>query len=66
MRQVTGSLGTVVKGMDKAMESMNLEKVSPDYIIWCVVVVYSCGNWVWWRTGEGTCGKRGRRMIWIV
>lgn len=28
MRTVTGSMGQVVKGMDKAMESMNLEKVS--------------------------------------
>lgn len=28
MRQVTGSLGSVVKGMDKAMQSMNLEQVS--------------------------------------
>lgn len=28
MRTVTGSMGSVVKGMDKAMESMNLEKVS--------------------------------------
>ena len=28
MRQVTGSMGQVVKGMDKAMESMNLERVS--------------------------------------
>lgn len=27
MRQVTGSMGQVVKGMDKAMESMNLERV---------------------------------------
>jgi len=28
MRQVTGSMGQVVKGMDKAMESMNLERAS--------------------------------------
>lgn len=28
MRQVTNSMGSVVKGMDKAMESMNLERVS--------------------------------------
>ncbi|KAI9633165.1 Snf7 family [Dioszegia hungarica] len=27
MRQVTGSLGSVVKGMDKAMQSMNLEQI---------------------------------------
>lgn len=28
MRKVTGSMANVVKGMDKAMESMNLETVS--------------------------------------
>lgn len=28
MRQVTGSMSSVVKGMDKAMESMNLERIS--------------------------------------
>lgn len=28
MRTVTNSMGSVVKGMDKAMESMNLERVS--------------------------------------
>lgn len=27
MRQVTGNVSSVVKGMDKAMESMNLERV---------------------------------------
>ena len=27
MRQVTGNMTSVVKGMDRAMESMNLEKV---------------------------------------
>lgn len=29
MRQVTGNMSSVVKGMDKAMESMNLERVGP-------------------------------------
>lgn len=28
MRQVTGNMSSVVKGMDKAMESMNLERIS--------------------------------------
>lgn len=28
MRQVTGNMGQVVRGMDKAMETMNLERVS--------------------------------------
>ena len=28
MRSVTNSMGQVVKGMDKAMESMNLERIS--------------------------------------
>ncbi|KAJ1956856.1 Vacuolar-sorting protein SNF7 [Linderina pennispora] len=28
MRQVTGSMANVVRGMDRAMESMNLEKIS--------------------------------------
>jgi charged multivesicular body protein 1 len=27
MRQVTGNMTSVVKGMDKAMETMNLERV---------------------------------------
>jgi charged multivesicular body protein 1 len=27
MRTVTNSMGSVVKGMDRAMESMNLERV---------------------------------------
>ena len=27
MRQVTGNMTSVVRGMDKAMESMNLERV---------------------------------------
>ena len=29
MRQVSGNMASVVKGMDKAMESMNLERVRP-------------------------------------
>ena len=28
MRQITGNMASVVKGMDKAMDSMNLERVS--------------------------------------
>ncbi|KAG8907008.1 Vacuolar-sorting protein SNF7 [Tulasnella sp. 403] len=28
MRQITGNMASVVKGMDKAMESMNLERIS--------------------------------------
>lgn len=32
MRSVTNSMGSVVKGMDKAMESMNLERVSLDLL----------------------------------
>jgi charged multivesicular body protein 1 len=31
MRQVTGNMSSVVKGMDKAMESMNLERVRHTY-----------------------------------
>jgi charged multivesicular body protein 1 len=33
MRSVTNSMGSVVKGMDKAMESMNLERVSPFLLV---------------------------------
>jgi len=33
MRSVTNSMGSVVKGMDKAMESMNLERVSCSLIL---------------------------------
>jgi charged multivesicular body protein 1 len=32
MRSVTNSMGSVVKGMDKAMESMNLERVSYSFM----------------------------------
>lgn len=32
MKQVTGSMGQVVKGMDRAMESMNLERVSKQVV----------------------------------
>ena len=31
MRQVTGSMANVVRGMDQAMKSMDLEKVSPHF-----------------------------------
>jgi hypothetical protein len=31
MRQVTGSMMNVVKGMDQAMKAMDLEKVSPGH-----------------------------------
>lgn len=34
MRSVTNSMGSVVKGMDKAMESMNLERVSCFLLCW--------------------------------
>lgn len=33
MRQVTGNMTSVVKGMDKAMDSMNLERVSRGYVL---------------------------------
>ena len=32
MRQVTGSMANVVKGMDGAMKAMDLEKVSGDAV----------------------------------
>lgn len=32
MRGVTSSMGQVVRGMDKAMETMNLEKVSGEVV----------------------------------
>src|SRR6266446_723486 len=31
MRQVTGNMTSVVRGMDKAMESMNVERVRPSF-----------------------------------
>jgi hypothetical protein len=48
MRSVTNSMGSVVKGMDKAMESMNLERVS------CSSRKWGCfGSGLWVRgTGE--------------
>ena len=33
MRQVTGNMTSVVKGMDKAMDSMNLERVRPSPLL---------------------------------
>jgi division protein CdvB (Snf7/Vps24/ESCRT-III family) len=33
MRQVTGNMTSVVKGMDKAMETMNIERVRPPSLI---------------------------------
>lgn len=33
MRQVTGNMTSVVKGMDKAMESMNLERVRAFFLL---------------------------------
>jgi len=33
MRSVTGSMANVVKGMDGAMKSMDLEKVGPSFSI---------------------------------
>lgn len=42
MRQVTGSMANVVKGMDGAMKSMDLEKVGPPdtraFVAMCVAV----------------------------
>ena len=41
MRSVTNSMGSVVKGMDKAMESMNLERVS-----WSLIFSFGV-EWRW-------------------
>ena len=39
MRQVSGNMASVVKGMDKAMESMNLERVrSPSFSAWVLLL----------------------------
>lgn len=46
MRSVTNSMGSVVKGMDKAMESMNLERVSG--FCW-----FDCGSGVLLVMGDG-------------
>jgi division protein CdvB (Snf7/Vps24/ESCRT-III family) len=35
MRQVTGSMTNVVRGMDQAMKAMDLEKVVPSYTLQC-------------------------------
>ena len=35
-------MGSVVKGMDKAMESMNLERVSHSLISWAGIMVLYC------------------------
>lgn len=41
MRQVTGNMTSVVRGMDKAMEGMNLERVSPVTIHSEHLLIYS-------------------------
>ena len=33
MRQLTGNMASVVKGMDRAMETMNLERVRPHFLL---------------------------------
>ena len=48
MRSVTNSMGSVVKGMDKAMESMNLERVSD-----CSMCVFALDR----HGGEGVAEK---------
>lgn len=40
MRQVTGNMTSVVKGMDKAMESMNLERVRAIFHILAALAIY--------------------------
>jgi hypothetical protein len=45
MRQVTGSMANVVKGMDQAMKSMDLEKVRYAYIGRTTLWRYTAG----WR-----------------
>jgi division protein CdvB (Snf7/Vps24/ESCRT-III family) len=47
MRSVTNSMGSVVKGMDKAMESMNLERVSHFYTDRGLVWEVGCGRGCW-------------------
>ncbi|KAI0939423.1 hypothetical protein AcW1_004474 [Taiwanofungus camphoratus] len=42
MRQVTGNMTSVVKGMDKAMESMNLERVRPRFLSLNVLSISPC------------------------
>ena len=54
MRSVTNSMGSVVKGMDKAMESMNLERVSCSLILafgteWMVLSSLRSGPSGWWN-----------------
>jgi hypothetical protein len=51
MKSVTNSMGQVVKGMDKAMESMNLERVS---------LVSAC----WERRGKMVRMQGGKRGCW--
>jgi hypothetical protein len=55
MRSVTNSMGSVVKGMDKAMESMNLERVS--------------GFWLqlaWVRGGGSGFSYRGMKVCRVM
>lgn len=52
MRQVSGNMASVVKGMDKAMESMNLERVRPP-LITSLTLPFSVPD-------GGTCVRRYR------
>lgn len=45
MRNVTMSMASVVKGMDKAMESMNLEKVI--FIFYMLAIRFFHSGWDW-------------------
>ena len=50
MRQVTGNMTSVVRGMDKAMESMNLERVRPSsYTLSSSLIeyIYINGRYQW-------------------
>jgi charged multivesicular body protein 1 len=44
MRSVTGSMTNVVKGMDTAMKSMDLEKVRISAAAWCAACIFE-GGW---------------------
>jgi hypothetical protein len=62
MRSVTNSMGSVVKGMDKAMESMNLERVSCS-IMDCVCFGSRAGEWDAGEMCVISAGYGGRRRL---
>lgn len=53
MKKITKSMGSVVKGMDQALKSLDLEKMVRDrelafaLFFFCILIVYFCSKSSW-------------------